>query len=378
MFLKSLQLKNYRNYSDLNLDFNQNKILIIGKNAQGKTNILEAVHYLSCLRSLRAKNDSELITWGQDVSSIKVNLQKDSFDTDLEVIISPPKKKVLKVNSLKKNKSSEFISYLSVVSFSVSDLLLLRGMPEDRRDWLDVAISQIYPAYSERLAKYNKIRIQKNNFLKSLKINPGQDKELLDVWNTQLITSGSNILYLRLKFLKELQKIADIKHNEISQKEHLAIVYNSSIVKDFDCDMSKLYLIDDIAQYFRENINKRYEEELIRAQSLVGPHRDDVSFFINGIDAKKFASQGQQRTIVLALKLAELAMIQKQFSESPILLLDDVLAELDDLRQNYLLSSIQENTQTIITSVDTLHFKNEYLKDVEIFKILENAKVEKV
>ena len=169
MFIKNLTLKNFRNYSDIELNFNSNKILIIGKNAQGKTNLLEAIYYLSTLDSLRAKTDNELVKWNTDFCSIKASIKKFDVDIDLEIYINPPNRKKLKVNGLNKNKSSDFISNISTVCFTVNDMLLLRGAPDDRRKWLDIAISQIFPAYIERLNKYNKIRTQKNNFLKNLK-----------------------------------------------------------------------------------------------------------------------------------------------------------------------------------------------------------------
>ena len=369
MFVKSVELKNFRNYEDLSLEFSRNKILLIGKNAQGKTNLLESLYYLSCLGSPRAKSDSELILWGKDFAKLKAIVLKDDMKKELDVLINPPKRKELKINQVKKNKSAEFCTNLSVVSFSVNDLLLLRGVPDDRRSWLDMAISQIYPAYSDRVSKYNKIRIQKNNHLKEIKGNITADTSLMDVFNSQLAVSGSNIIFLRLKFLKELQKIAMEKHLQIAENETLTTVYNSTVVDDVDFCLQNDFSTEEIAQKFAQKLEERKLEEIIRAQSLVGPHRDDVSFFINGIEAKKFASQGQQRTVVLSLKLAELELIKEKIDDTPVLLLDDVLAELDNIRQNYLLNAIGSNIQTIITSVDTLHFDEEYLKDVEIFKI---------
>ena len=369
MFVKSVELKNFRNYEDLSLEFSHNKILLIGKNAQGKTNLLESLYYLSCLGSARAKTDSELILWGKDFAKLKAEVLKNDMEKELEVLINPPKRKELKINQVKKNKSSEFCTNLSVVSFSVNDLLLLRGVPDDRRSWLDMAISQIYPAYPDRISKYNKIRVQKNNHLKDIKGNINADTSLLDVFNSQMSVTGSNIIFLRLKFLKELQKIAMEKHLQIAENETLTTVYNSTVAEDIDFCLQKDLTVEEIANKFTQKLEERKLEEIIRAQALVGPHRDDVSFFINGIEAKKFASQGQQRTIVLSLKLAELELIKEKIDDTPVLLLDDVLAELDNIRQNYLLNAIGENIQTIITSVDTLHFDDEYLKDVEIFKI---------
>lgn len=373
MFVKTIELKNYRNYKDLKLDFSSNKVLLIGKNAQGKTNLLESLYYLSCLSSARAKTDSELILWSENFARLKTLVLKNDMEKELEVLINPPKRKELKVNGVKKGKSAEFCTNLSVVSFSVNDLLLLRGVPDDRRSWLDMAISQIYPAYPDRISKYNKIRIQKNNHLKEIKGNINADTSLLEVFNSQLSVAGSNIIFLRLKFLKELQKIAMEKHLQIASNETLTTVYNSTVTGDIDFCSADDLSVEEIAQKFEEKLNERKLEEIIRAQSLAGPHRDDVSFFINGIEAKKFASQGQQRTIVLSLKLAELELIKEKIEDTPILLLDDVLAELDNIRQNYLLNAIGKNTQTIITSVDTLQFDDEYLKDVEIFKIAEGS-----
>lgn len=378
MFIKSVELKNYRNYEDLSLEFSSDKILLIGKNAQGKTNLLEALYYLSCLNSSRAKTDSELILWNKDFAKLKAVVEKHEIERELEITINPPKRKELKVNGIKKTKSADFCTNLSVVSFSVNDLLLLRGVPDDRRSWLDMAISQIYPAYPDRVSKYNKIRTQKNNLLKEIKGNINADTSLLDVFNMQLSVSGSNIIFLRLKFLKEIQKIAMEKHIQIAENEILTTVYNSTVSGDIDFCSKNEFSVEEIAKQFEQKLAERKLEEIIRAQSLVGPHRDDVSFFINNIEAKKFASQGQQRTIVLSLKLAELELIKEKIEDTPVLLLDDVLAELDNIRQNYLLNTIGTNIQTIITSVDTLHFDEKYLENVEIFKISNGTLVNQV
>ena len=372
MFIKRLGLKNFRNYSDTDISFSKNKILFIGKNAQGKTNLLEAVFYLSSLDSLRAKSDSELIKWNSDICNIQADIEKFGIDVSLEINLPAQGRKKLKVNGLTKNKFSEFISNISTVCFTTSDLLLLRGTPEDRRKWLDLAISQIYPAFIERLTKYNKIKTQKNNYLKTLKGNLNADTSLLDIWNEQLAITGSNITFIRINFLHELQKVAKEKHKEISAEETLTLKYNSTILGDINLETRYSNTTEYIAKLFKEKLDEKKQEEIIRAQSVVGPHRDDITYFINDIEAKKFASQGQQRTIVLALKLAELNLIKEKIQTNAILLLDDVLAELDDLRQNFLLNAIGEETQTIITSVDTLHFKEEYLKDVEIFEIKDN------
>ena len=362
MFLKRLKLNNYRNYLELDFQFSKNKTLFVGKNAQGKTNLLEAVYYLSCLNSSRIKKDKELIKFDSEFCNINASVLKSDTDVELDILINPPKNKILKVNGIKKNKSRDFVRVLSTVSFSNSDLLLLRGEPSDRRKWLDNAICQVYPAYFDKLNKYNKIRLQKANFLSEFQGGYNLNYDMLDVFNTQLANSSANIMYLRMKFLSEIKKIAHQKHLSISVDEDLDIKYENTIDVDF-------LNVSDLSILVYDKLNELKTEEIKKGQCLIGPHRDDVAFFINNLDAKRYASQGQQRTIVLALKLSELDIIQAKINEMPILLLDDVLAELDNLRQNYLLDTIKDGVQTIITSVDTLAFDDNFLKDVEIVNV---------
>ena len=366
MRLVNLNLKNYRNCEDLFLNFEKNKTLIIGKNAQGKTNILESIYFLSTLKSPRTPNITDIIRFSATKTEINSNIIKADTDIELDFSYTTEKTRELKVNKVKTTPKN-FKSVLKTVLFSTNDLLLLRGNPSDRRDWLDRAISQVYPAYDERLSKYDKIRIQKNNCLKDYLKTGNLNKTLLEVYNEQLSVTGSNIIYLRLKFLKEIENIAKTKHKIISESEDLKINYDCNFI-------DKETEPDEILDCFKKAIEEKNEEEMRRGQTCVGPHRDDIKFFINGNDSSKFASQGQQRTIVLALKLSELDIITEKTGDEPILLLDDVLAELDDIRQNYLLKSINNNTQTIITSVDTVLFEKDFLQDVQIYNI-ENGTV---
>lgn len=353
MRAKHLALNNYRNCKNIELDFNNNKTLIIGKNAQGKTNILESIYFLSTLKSPRTSNIKEFVNFDKNNFSAEITIEKSNTEIELGIEYNLEKPKVLKVNGLKTT-SKNYKGVLTTVLFSTQDLMLLRGSPQDRRSWLDSAISQIYPAHDERISKYNKIRIQKNNLLKE----PDVNLALLEVFNEQLTTVGANIIYVRQKFLSELKKYAKTGYLDISKNEEFDLKYSFE-EKD----------LNEIAKALKEELEERKFEEIARHQSCVGPHRDDIYFYLDNKDATKFASQGQQRTIVLAIKLAEIELIKNKNGESPILLLDDVLAELDDLRQNYLLSSISDDTQTIITSVDTLLFDNEFLRNVTIFKI---------
>ena len=358
MKLKRLGLKNYRNCECVEMEFPTRKTLIIGKNAQGKTNILESVYFLSDLKSPRTSAISDLIQFNKSQFEVNADVFKNDTDIELDISYTQEKKRELKINKVKTTPRN-FKLVTKTVLFSTKDMLLLRGSPEDRRNWLDRAISQIYPAYDERLSKYDKIRIQKNNLLKQETV----DEALYDIYNEQLVITGANIIYLRKKYLKEIEKIASKKHKTISEAEVFSLNYTCP--KDG---------IEDISEYLKQELAERRREEFARHLSCVGPHRDDIEFMINGVDATKFASQGQQRTLVLSLKLSELEIIKEKTGFYPILLLDDVLAELDDKRQNYLLKSIDENTQTIITSVDTLLFEQDFLKDVTIYNI-ENGKI---
>lgn len=361
MRLRDLKLRNYRNCCKLELDLNSDKILIIGKNAQGKTNILESIYFLSTLKSPRTSNNIELINFDAERVDINSNMIKADTSVELDYSYDKEKKRELALNKVKTTPKN-FKSVLKTVLFSTSDLLLLRGNPSDRRDWLDRAISQVYPAYDDRLSKYDKIRIQKNNLLKDYLKTGHSNDTLLEVYNEQLVITGSNIIYLRKKFLKEIEKIAKEKHLIISETEELRLEYDCSF-------LSAENEIDEITEAFSRSLEERKTEEMRRGQACLGPHRDDVIFYINNNEAVKYASQGQQRTIVLALKLSELDIITEKTGDEPVLLLDDVLAELDDIRQNYLLKSINKNTQTVITSVDTLLFEEEFLQDVKIYNI---------
>jgi DNA replication and repair protein RecF len=373
MFLKRLELVNFRNYKHSFVEFPTNKTILVGKNAQGKSNLLEAVYYLATLSSNRTSSDGELILWGEVSAKVKAIVEKSFSEVKLDVQINQQGRNVLKVNDIKKNNYSGYLGNLIIVNFGVSDLLLLRGSPSDRRKWIDISISQLYPAYSERLSKYNKIRIQRNNLLKDFKGNINlskQQEDSLSVWDEQIVITGSNLIHLRQKYLKEIQPVADIKHKYISiGEENLLIKYSSTVTGEFNSQGDEVMSPEKIAEIYRDVIISKRKEELIRAQTVVGPHRDDILFFINNINAETYASQGQQRTVILSLKLAELDFVRNVTGENPVLLLDDVLAELDQTRQNFLLDSIKEDTQTIITTTDISNFEPVYLQGVTIYNV---------
>ena len=353
MKILEFELKNFRNCISVDRAITAEKTLIIGKNGQGKTNILEALYFLSTLKSPRTSNIKEFVNFNSNAFSVKAAILKNGVESIIEADYELGEKKKLLVNGLK-TPTREFRGFLKSVLFSSDDLMLLRGAPADRRNWLDRAIVQIYPAYDDRISKYERIRLQKNKLLKDDVVN----MELLSIYNEQLAITGANIIHVRKRYLNEISKTAAEKHKSISETENLTIEYGYP-GNDVETILAELKL----------ELNERKQEELARKQCCVGPHRDDILFFINNSDASKFASQGQQRTLILALKLAELDTLTEKTGEPPILLLDDVLAELDDLRQNFLLKSIQAGIQTILTSVDTLLFDNEFLDTVNLIRV---------
>ena len=275
--------------------------MFTGKNAQGKTNLLEAVYYLSALDSTRIKKDSELIKFNENVTSIKGTVNKGDVDIDLDVLINPPKNKIIKVNGIKKNKHKEFIRVLSVVSFSTQDLSLLRGEPNDRRKWLDLAISQVYPQYFEKLAKFNKIRLQKANYLS----NFSYSKEMLDVFNEQFAIANSNIVYLRMKYLNEIKEGAKEKHKTISEDEELNIKYESETIKE-------LMPIVEMTEIFKKALDENKEKEIQRGSCLVGAHRDDICFEIS----KCFMRMGLP--CVASVSLKETILLDKNNLEAKL------------------------------------------------------------
>lgn len=375
MFLKSLKLINFRNYENLEIQFNKNKTVLVGGNAQGKTNLVEAICFLATLDSSRASSDSEYVRWGSENAFISGIVEKtDNVFLDLSVAINPGKQKLLKVNKVKKSSFNDFLGKFVVVSFSVDDLLLLRGAPKDRRKWIDTAICQLYPNYYSRLNVFNKIRQQKLALIKSFNGHASNlssvQLNMLESWNDQLSTAGSNVIYLREKFLKEVVPFAREKNLQISgTNDDLTVSYNSTLGYNFLCHLDELPPIERIKEIYSLKIEEKTEEEILKGQILVGPHRDDICFYIEDKEADTFASQGQQRTIVLSMKLSELELIKNSLKEEPILLLDDVLAELDLSRQKFLFESIGFENQTIITTTDLNSFKDKWFDDIDVFKV---------
>jgi len=349
VILKNILLEHYRNYTRQNIDFNTTINLFLGKNAQGKTNFLEAVYYLSTGRAFRNSKDLELINWHNDFFRISCNLYKKNINREfkIEIYYDRDGNKQIKINGVKYRKISDLFGFLQVVIFSPDDLTIIKGGPAERRKYIDLEICQVVKGYYNVLLSYNKVLMQRNNLLKDIKNNL-QKQDSLEVWNQQLIKFGSIIIKNRIEFLKKVVPLARKAQEEITLgKEKIDIKYSSSVINKPVADL------EEIGQQFRDIINKNTRQEILRSTTLYGPHRDDLIFYLNDKDLKTFGSQGQQRTAILALKIAELKMYYAINGEYPLLLLDDVMSELDDYRREFLLKLINNNNiQTLITGAN--------------------------
>lgn len=378
MQLKSLKLTNYRNYTEFNASFDELKTIIIGQNAQGKSNILEAINLLATSKSDRATRDSDLVFWDNGYALIFADIETKEDKLNIALQINSTGRRKLKINEVSKRApQADLLGNFFAVMFSCEDLYLIKGSPSVRRDFLDSILLQLEPTYNKQLKSYQKAVTQKNALLKGARetgMSMSSLKSQLDIWNEQIIELGSNLLHMRLLLLKELTPIAMDFQDKISKgSEELKIIYEPTILKSSDQKNLELDL-EKIKQQFKLALEASLREELGRGQCTVGPHRDDIGFLINERPAKSFASQGQQRSIVLAIKLAELKIIETRKNEIPVLLLDDVFAELDESRQDFLLHNLPENIQTFITTTHISDVQHDLLKGAQVFKI-ESGKV---
>lgn len=361
MRLNELHLKNYRNYDELSLSFSKNLTLFLGENAQGKTNLLESIYVLAMTRSHRTNNEQELIQWGHEFAHISGIVNKNTSQIPLEITLSKKGRKT-KVNHIEQKKLSSYVGQLNVILFAPEDLSLVKGSPQLRRKFLDMEIGQIDPIYLYDLVQYQHVLKQRNQYLKQMQNKA--DPLYLDILTEQFVSFGSKVLLGRAKFVKRLEYWANELHNKIShEKEILAIDYVSSI--PFQSSME----LKEIQAIFFQEIEKNKEKERVRLSTLVGPHRDDLHFFINGKDVQTYGSQGQQRTTALSVKLAEIDLMKEETGEYPILLLDDVMSELDDSRQLHLLETIEGKVQTFLTTTTLAHVKNKMTVEPEIFYV---------
>lgn len=361
MYLKTLNLRQFRNYQDQKVEFTAAKTILVGNNAQGKSNLLEAVELLATLRSHRMTRDRDLVQEGSAIAQINATLERETGVTDLTLTLRRNGRRSVALNGESIRRQMDFLGVLNAVQFSSLDLELVRGGPEGRRNWLDTLLIQLEPVYAHILQQYNHVLRQRNAFLKKTQdsLLETQNSELA-VWDAQLATTGTRVIRRRDRAIQRLAPIATAWHASISgSTEILQIKYVPNIPLEDNHP-------EEVQQAFLAKIQQRAVAELHQGTTLVGPHRDEIELTINQTPARQYGSQGQQRTLVLALKLAELQLIEEVVKEPPLLLLDDVLAELDLSRQNQLLDAIQDRFQTLITTTHLGSFDSQWLKSSQI------------
>ena len=348
----SLKLYNYRNYQQLDLRFSPGINIFLGQNAQGKTNIVEALYYAAMGHSHRTHNDGELIHWEQEAALVDFSFSRLEVENNLKIKLQKGKRRQLVLNGGKLT-LKELIGSFNVVLFSPEDLFLVKGAPAERRRFLNTEISQASPAYYAELRRYTRLLQQRNTLLKRIRERKASS-EMLDMWDEQLADSAAKIVKRRLEAVKKLKMLANLMQRRISDnRENLQLSYEFAAGKSEN-------MTENLVSWYNNALKECREFDIFRGVTSVGPQRDDLEFTVNGKSLKSYGSQGQQRTSALALKLSELEFLRSETGEYPVLLLDDVMSELDETRRRQLLAFVRrENIQTIITATDAAYFPHD-------------------
>lgn len=358
MIIKSIELSDYRNYDTLSLKFDRGTNIFYGDNAQGKTNILEAIYVSATTKSHKGSKDREIVNFHKEEAHIRTYVEKDGVETRVDMHLRKSKSKGIAIDGQKIKKAADLLGLCNVVFFSPEDLGIIKNGPAERRRFVDMELCQLDSFYLYNLNHYNKIVNQRNKLLKDMFLNPDL-KETLGIWDMQLVSFGSKVIERRKLFVEQLGGILKDIHRKLSGgKEELTVRYEPDVeITDFE-----------------RKLQESQERDIRAKMTSVGPHRDDFSFLIGDVDIRRYGSQGQQRTAALSLKLAEIELVKKITKDTPILLLDDVLSELDSNRQNYLLNSIGD-IQTIITCTGLEEFVNNRFELNRVFQV-QDGKVE--
>lgn len=352
MILKSVALSHFRNYSDLYMEFDRGTNILYGDNAQGKTNILESVYVSGTTRSHKGSKDRELIQFGEEEAHIRTVVERKEKEYQIDMHIKKSRSKGIAINKIPIKKAAELFGILNIVFFSPEDLNIIKNGPSERRKFLDFELCQLDRIYLYHLTNYNKILNQRNKLLKDISFRP-ELKDTLPVWDLQLIDYGKKIIASRKTFVNRLNEIVYDIHKKISgEKEELFLSYEPDVEE----------------KQLEEELLKNRERDLKFGMTSVGPHRDDMCFLIRDTDIRRFGSQGQQRSCALSLKLSEIELVKTSVGETPVLILDDVLSELDSSRQNFLLNSIHD-IQTIITCTGLDEFVKNRFEVNKVFKV---------
>ena len=358
MILKSIELADYRNYDCLSLQFDKGTNILYGDNAQGKTNILEAIYVAATTKSHRGSKDREIVNFDKEEAHIRTYLDREGIETRVDMHLRKSKSKGIAIDGQKIKKAADLLGLCNVVFFSPEDLGIIKNGPAERRRFVDMELCQLDGFYLYNLNHYNKIINQRNKLLKDMYFNPDL-KETLGIWDMQLVSFGEKIIERRRLFAEQLNEIIYDIHKRLSGgREELTIRYEPDVeIEDYE-----------------KKLAAGQERDIRAKMTSVGPHRDDFSFMIGNVDIRKYGSQGQQRTAALSLKLSEIDLVKKITKDNPVLLLDDVLSELDSNRQNYLLNSIGD-IQTIITCTGLEEFVNHRFEIDRVYRVSEGSVV---
>lgn len=363
MKLTNLQLQNFRNYESVQLEFTDGVHVFIGENAQGKTNLMESIYALAMTKSHRTTNDKELIGWNKEFATIKGTVEKTATKTNLELQFSK-KGKIAKVNYLEQKRLSSYLGNLNVILFAPENLTLVKGSPQNRRKFVDMELGQMSSLYLYDLVEYNRVLKQRNTYLKQLAIKKKQPDEYLEVLSEMLSELASKIVFHRLDFMKQLEALAIPIHDQLSLgREKFSVSYQATIPLEDGLTPSQM------KEIYIDQFKKNQTREADQATTLIGPHRDDLIFYLNEVPVQTYGSQGQQRSTVLSLKLAEIELMKLSTGEYPLLLLDDVLSELDDDRQTHLIKAIENKVQTFITTTSLDGIKQQFINEPVVIPI---------
>ena len=341
MYIKSLELKNYRNYESLCINISPGTNILYGDNAQGKTNILEALYLAGTTKSHRGSKDREIIQFDREEAHIRMMVERNGSTHKIDMHLKKNKSKGIAIDGVPIRKASELFGIVNIVFFSPEDLNIIKNGPAERRRFLDSEICQLSRLYMIELANYNKVVAQRNKLLKEISFS-GRMADTLEIWDEQMVRYGTSIISERKKFISRLNDILSEIHQNLTEEA------------------------------FSEELKAGRERDLRFGQSYTGPHRDDFCVRVNDIDIRKYGSQGQQRTAALSLKLAEIRLVEEEIHDTPVLLLDDVLSELDGSRQNYLLQSIH-SIQTLITCTGLDEFVENHFEANSVFQVVEGS-----
>ena len=361
MKIDRLELTSFRNYGSLQIDFEEKTNIFYGNNAQGKTNILEAIYLSLTTRSHKKSKDHEMIRFGMDEAHIRVFLEKKGITRKIDMHLKKRQKKFIAIDGIPVKKASDLLGLANIIFFSPEDINMIKNGPSERRRFVDMDLSQLDKLYLSSLYGYSRALEQRNKLLKDIAyFKDNSLSDMLDIWDEKLIEYGSGIIRKREGFIGELNEILKEKNRKIT---------------GIDEELTCVYEPDAAIEEYREKLKKNRDNDIRSGSTSTGPHRDDINFSLDGVDLRKYGSQGQQRTASLSVKLSEIELIKNRINDAPILLLDDVLSELDNKRQKCLINSIGD-IQTLITCTGLDEFiKNDLVKD-NVFYV-ENAAVKK-